>query len=192
MAIVDQLATLKTSEAVAGLEVGERLAQLIATNDSTTIAALKALAVNSSDIAFWTSVQAAVTAYTGGGASGPTWTKYTVSTADLGDSNPTQAITLFTASAEEIIDNVIIKHSAQFTGPALNTCTVEVGVSGDTEKYAPAFDLTQAVAASARESTNVVDIEPSSVAVQALVTADINVDLLTAGSVDIWVQHGTL
>ena len=187
MAVRDQLATLQRTAAEVGFEDGEVLSLLMAQNDTAQIAAMKALATLSEDIAWWDGFEANVGAMFGGG-----WTKYTLSTDDLTAAALTQSITLYTTGTEEIISGAIIKHSVAFSDGGAPTVSVEVGVSGETDRYSPPYDIAQAVSDTARQATNVLDLEPSPIAIEALFTSSVNVDTLTTGSVDIWVKSGTV
>jgi hypothetical protein len=96
-------------------------------------------------------------------AAGPTWTKYTVGHAALQAAATSNNITLFTLPAAGIIHEVKVKHSTAFSGGAIASYTVKVGITGTLGKYLAAFDEIEAVSTGA------------------------NLDQSTAGSVDIWV-----
>lgn len=190
MAIIEQLKTLPETADVQGLDLSGLLLSLILQNDVTTLTALRALAVKIEDIAFWDSVLADVPAVHGGN-----WEKFTVDYAtDLTAAADNQAVSLITLPANTAIDTVYVKHSAQFAGPGLTSMTVKVGVSGDTEKYAPAFDVWQAASNTAKLSSNVYDVEPASVDLEALFEGNGGSDFstLTGGSCDIYVKHSAL
>ena len=97
--------------------------------------------------------------------------------------------TLFSLIAGGIIEAIKIKHSTAFAGASITAYTIEVGISGTTEKYAQAFDVLQAVGATVFQLTEGVGSESHGAAVNILVTArstGANLSASTAGVVDIW------
>lgn len=126
----------------------------------------------------------------------PTWTKYTVTEADLNAlSGSSDFVALLTLGAKTLIHSVVIKHSAAFTGGTVSACTVSVGISGTPLKYAPAFNIFQAPGNTVFQTSSVVGMEnygAGTVIRASFVTTGDTLANLTAGSVDIWVLAGTL
>jgi len=78
-------------------------------------------------------------------ASVPRWVKYTKTFADLTAASLTNEIELFQLPAGGVIHAVKIKSTTPFTGGSISAYTVEVGINGNTDKYAAAFDVWPAV-----------------------------------------------
>lgn len=118
------------------------------------------------------------------------WTKYTVDESDFTATAGQESITLYATLAGEVIHAVKIKHSEAFAGGAVADFTVEVGIAGNTNKYAAAFDVFQAVGDTTFSITGTVGAESHAAGVAILCTgtcASDDVADATAGSVDIWV-----
>lgn len=125
----------------------------------------------------------------------PAWTKYTVTYAQFGAPSFTSDIQLFSLGARQTIHAVVIKHSASFTGGAIATYTLSVGIAGTLAKYASAFNVFQAPGNTVLQSSGGTFTEntgaATSVRVQAVCTGA-NLLQATAGSADIWVLTSTL
>ncbi len=120
----------------------------------------------------------------------PSWRQITVAETAFTAAATSEAITLFTLGAGEVIHAVKIKHSASFTGGTLSAFTVEVGISGSSTKYASAFDVFQAAADTTFQLTDVVDSEDHGSGTTIEITArSVGDDVgdATAGSLDVWV-----
>lgn len=122
----------------------------------------------------------------------PYWRKYTVGYADLADSSMTHDIELFLLPPGGIVHGVKIKHSEAFDGPDLSALTLSVGVAGELDRYADAFDVFQAVDDEAFDVSDKGLIGEThlaggqSVRVAAAATGA-QLDALTAGAATIWV-----
>lgn len=68
-------------------------------------------------------------------------------------------LALFTLGPGEKIESVTIKHDVSFTGGAIAAYTISVGIVGNYVKYAPAFDVFQAVAATTFQDSNLPNFE---------------------------------
>lgn len=126
----------------------------------------------------------------------PKWTKYTVAHTALQAAATTNDVELFSLAAQEIIHAVAIKHSEAFAGGSISAYTVSVGIAGEADRYADAYDVFQAVAATTFDVNGPgLSLEnfgaATSVRVFAVATGD-DLDQSTAGSVDIWVLASTL
>lgn len=117
------------------------------------------------------------------------WTKYTKAYTDFSTAALSNSLTLFSLTAKSIIHAIKIKHSASFSGGAIATYTVQVGVSGDAS-LASAFNVKQAT------GTKVIQLshdlyegdETGSTTIQVTAVATgANLNAASAGSVDIWV-----
>ena len=126
---------------------------------------------------------------------GPAWTKYTVSHAALQTAATTNNITLYTAAANTMIHQVLIKQSTAFAGTSITAYTVSIGITGDLTKFATDYDVFQVVSDTARSITQVNDIPSFSgttlIKIQATSTGA-NLSASTAGSVDVWVLASLL
>lgn len=103
----------------------------------------------------------------------------------------TNSITLFSLIAAGIIHETKIKHSVAFSGAAIASVTVSVGISGTNDKYASAFDVLQAVSATAFELSDSLGSESHTAATNITITAvssGTNLSALSAGSVDVWAK----
>lgn len=131
---------------------------------------------------------------TGAAAGDPNlgWTKTTIAASALSAAATSEQVAVVTIPANDVVRSVYIKHSSAFTGGGAASCTVSVGLAGNADLLAPAFDIFQAPGATVfqiTDATNVVG-SGSATGVIAEFTCDINVDQLAAGggSVDIWVK----
>ena len=89
------------------------------------------------------------------------------------------------------LDSVIIKHNTAFSGGTSTAYTVEVGLTGNTNQYAAAFDTFQATGNTVRSVTNVMDVPNFGATTDVIITARSTGDTLdniTAGSVDIYIR----
>lgn len=125
-----------------------------------------------------------------GGATVPTWRKFTILETALTGASTTEDEALFTASQLEKILGVCIKHSAAFTGGGLTTFTVSVGLAGDVEFYSDPQNIFQVPGDTVKLDTNTFGSQTMASGGHAIIahfisTGD-NVVAATAGSVDIW------
>ena len=114
----------------------------------------------------------------------PQWQTYTVSYSSF-TSGASQSITLFSLPAGAVIHNVIIAHTASFSGGSISAYTLSAGILGSTTKYASAFDVHQAPGGNVGQISNYVDYENSGSATNILVTATStggNLSTATTGS----------
>ena len=122
------------------------------------------------------------------------WHKYTKTFSDLSAASPTNNITLFSLPAGGLIHMVKIKHSVAFSGGGLTTYTISLGITGTLDKYASAFDVFQAAAATTFQISEIVGSESHTAAtdIKIAAAASGNLNLAAAGSVDVWVNFGIL
>lgn len=118
------------------------------------------------------------------------WTKYTIAETAFTESATSEDIELFSLAAKQMIEKIVIKHSAAFTGGTLSAFTLSVGIVGDLTKYAAAFDVFQAIGATVFQLSETAGIEnfgdSTSIRLAAVSTGDDVVNANT-GSVDVWV-----
>jgi hypothetical protein len=123
------------------------------------------------------------------------WTKYTVLYSDLSTAATTNNITLLTLAIKGKIEGLVVKHSTAFSGGALSSYKIDVGIVGELDRYLSQFDVFQAVSNSAFNSVDLNEI-PSFLATTAIkikaTSVGANLSAATAGSVDIWVKTATL
>ena len=126
---------------------------------------------------------------------GSTWRKFTKTYTNLSAAATTNDIEILSLAAKQVIEAVVIKHSAAFTGGAIIAYTVSVGITGNLTKYAGAFDVFQAPGNTVFQISSVVGMENYGAATSIRLAATSTVGLLnaaTAGSVDVWIKTSLL
>lgn len=101
------------------------------------------------------------------------------------------SINLFQLVAAGIITAFQVKQSAAFTGPGILTCTVELGILGNTAKYSAPFDILQAPGDTVYQLNAGPFEENAGAATQIIITArttGANLNALTTGALDVWAQ----
>lgn len=96
---------------------------------------------------------------------------------------------LFNLPAAGVIQGVIIKASAAFTGALITAVTAEVGIVGTTDKYAGAFDVLQAVGDTVFSITQVFSSENFAAATAINITlrsTGANLSALATGALSVW------
>lgn len=105
------------------------------------------------------------------------------------------ASTVATVTARQLPANrslfaVIMKHSTSFTGALLSAVRADVGISGDPTKFINAFNVQQATAASAQDSSLVLYYPAALTDIQVRVTGvGANLSALTQGSLVLYFQE---
>ena len=118
----------------------------------------------------------------------PQWRSFTVGYAALSAAALTNTIELMSLAAGEMIHNVVISHTASFTGGAISAYTVGVGIIGTLTKYANNFDVFQAPASNLGQVSATAGMEDKVSATSIKITATsvgANLNAATAGSVQI-------
>lgn len=125
--------------------------------------------------------------------------KVTIPKASLTAAGLTQAVPVITLPANAVVTGIRIKHSEVFAAENMTALTVSVGIAGTATAYANAFNILQAVSATALEDTALFKgVSAASHAVIATFTAeganlgDGEATALTTGSVDIYVHYFVL
>lgn len=123
------------------------------------------------------------------------WTKITKSYTDFATAGLTNDIEVFSLPTRGVIQKVVVKHTTAFSGGAIASYTVSVGISGNFTKYAAAFDVFQATGNTTFGFNNLQNMENfgSTTSIRAQATATgANLDQATQGSVDIYVLYSVL
>ena len=83
----------------------------------------------------------------------PAWFRVRKAYSDFTAAATTESIELYSLPAGAVIHAVIQKHSASFTGGSISAYTTSVGITGTLAKYAAAFNVFQAAAATTFQLT---------------------------------------
>lgn len=121
----------------------------------------------------------------------PRWRKVTIPYTSLSSGSSVFAITALTLQAGEGIDTVILHHTTAFSGGAVSAYTVEVGQSGNSDKYSVSFDVFQASGNTVRDTSSVMDVPNFGATTDVIVTARSTgaaLSAATAGSVDVYIR----
>ena len=121
----------------------------------------------------------------------PRWRKFTFTDSSFSAAATTFGVIAFQLATAEGVDKVIVKHNTAFTGGTLTLYSVEVGIAGDANRLAGAFDIFQAPAGTYSQITNITDVPDFSSTTDVTVTATStggNLDQASAGSVDVYVR----
>lgn len=123
------------------------------------------------------------------------WQKYTVaytSWSALG-ATATGAVTLWSISADEVVDAYAIKHSAAFSGTSITAAVVRLGKTGDDSAYTDDFSVFAAPSSTNNQLTETLACEFSTTSF--IVTLSLTGGLLSqlsAGSLDIYVRRSII
>jgi hypothetical protein len=124
------------------------------------------------------------------------WRKWTITDSDLAAGTDTLDAPLFTAGPLDKIEGAVVKHSEAFTGGALGSLTVSIGVVDAEEFYSPAHSVFVAPDDLVFQDTNVFGSYTMAsgghtVVAHFTATGD-DLASATTGSVDIWIKTSTL
>jgi hypothetical protein len=120
----------------------------------------------------------------------PKWFKYTVTHTALQAAATSNDIELLSLPAGGVIHAVKTKHSVAFSGGAIATYTVSVGIAGTLAKYSSAFNVFQAIGNTVFQMSSTLGSENHGAVTSirvAAVSSGANLNASAAGSVDIWV-----
>lgn len=111
----------------------------------------------------------------------------TLSYEDFSAAGLTRTVTVRTLAANRTLFSILVKHNTAFSGGSVSAVTLDIGISGDDDRFITSFSVSQAVSASAQDS--IITVYYPAVATDITVTAtsvggDLNT--LTAGSVDLY------
>jgi hypothetical protein len=119
----------------------------------------------------------------------PQWKKITKSYSDFSTGALTNTIDLIALPAKAIITGCVVKHSTLFSGGLIATYTISVGITGTLAKYAVAFDVNQAVSATASGVNILSGFEYGATTIKATAVSTVGqLNAATQGSVDIYLK----
>lgn len=128
-------------------------------------------------------------------ANSTTWTAYTLDFSDFSDPSSGTTIELETLDGGDVIDGVVVKHTVSFVGGSATGVNVSIGPSGDVSRYVNSFDVNRAVAASAFEAVQLLEVPnfaaTTVLAIRAVCLGD-DLDNLTGGSLNVYLRRGNL
>lgn len=114
----------------------------------------------------------------------------TISYTALQTSSTVNTVVARTLPSNRSLFALIMKHSASFTGALISAVRADVGISGDPTKFINAFDVLQATAASAQDSSLVLYYPATSTDIQVRVTSvGANLSALAQGSLVLYFQE---
>lgn len=126
----------------------------------------------------------------------PSWIKITKTYSDLAAASTTNNIEVYSLPASSVIHNVVVKHTVAFAGGGISAYTVSVGITSTLDKYALAFNVFQAVAATTLALAllpGMENIGGSATSIRLAATStSANLNAATQGSVDVWLLVSTL
>ncbi len=79
------------------------------------------------------------------------WTKFTISQSQLASAGTTNDIELFVLPANGVFHGYVIAHTQAFGGGAITDYFISLGTTADAQRYAPGFDVFQAVGPTVRQ-----------------------------------------
>jgi hypothetical protein len=140
-----------------------------------------------------TPVVVTTTSFTQPGGTPQVWVKYTKAFGDFTDAGLFKELALYTLPIGGVIHAIKTKHSVAFSGGGAAVATVEVGIAGDTDRYAPAFNVFQAVAANTFQyaTVNMSENHTATTAMTVTLRSNVALNTLAAGSVTIWLLIST-
>lgn len=124
------------------------------------------------------------------------WVRTTFDTDDFAEFAGTSgAIKLLTLKPRQAVHGVLIRPTSQWAATGLASLTLSVGVAGDLDRYAPAYNVAVAPGSTVHQFSSLVGLEdmasPTELRLAAVATGA-NLADLTAGIVDIRILLGTL
>lgn len=130
------------------------------------------------------------------GAGGPTveavpiWVKYSFAYTDFSAAATTQTISLLSLPIGGCVEGIQVFETIQFAGSGLGLCNVSCGDPAAVDSLSPAWDLFAAYDATRiqRPPIDVIYSQAATTALTVTVTADINLNLLTAGAFSVWLK----
>ncbi len=124
----------------------------------------------------------------------PQWIKITRGFASLAAASTTPTFSMYTLPIAGVIHAVKIKHSTAFSGGGVTSYKVSVGISGNNTKYhGLSNELAGAPSGTNMTIASTVGQEDHGATADIIVavTCNVNTNLATAGSVDIWILVST-
>ncbi len=131
--------------------------------------------------------------YTASGATGvstetaQTMIPITLTYANFQTGALTNTVTARTLPGNRMLSVIVIKHSVAFAGGAISSVRLDVGISGDDDKFITQFSVSQAVSDSAQDSSLAVYYPAAATGITVKATAvGANLSALSAGSVTLY------
>jgi hypothetical protein len=115
----------------------------------------------------------------------PIWTKYLVTHTDLQNASLTNFINIGTLEQKQVLQAVVIAPTTQVLGTGITSYSLSLGVTGETERFAPLHDYFGAVTGTSHRVFNLVDIPDFTASSSLRLTAvseGANLDQTTAGA----------
>jgi len=128
----------------------------------------------------------------------PVWTKYSLTHTDLAAASTSNTIQLFSLPAKGIIHTVILKSTTQFSGGAISSYVIAVGIQGNLTKYSDGtYDVTTAVSGTffqlgVSQPPQPEDFGSATSIKIAAVSVGANLDQASAGALDVYVETSLL
>ena len=111
----------------------------------------------------------------------------TLAYSDFAAASLTSTVTARTLASNRTLFSLIVKHSTAFAGSGISSVVLDIGIVGDSDKFITSFSVSQAVSATAQDSTLTVYYPGVATAITVTATAiGANLSALTQGSVDIY------
>jgi len=111
----------------------------------------------------------------------------TLSYEDFTAAGLTREVTVRTLAANRTLFSILVKHNTAFSGGSISSVSLDIGITGDADRFITSFSISQAVSATAQDSVLTVYYPGVATAITVTATAiggDLNT--LTAGSVDLY------
>ncbi len=122
----------------------------------------------------------------------PDWRKFNFTYADFSVAGLTKTISLFSLVSGGCIEGIQILETTIFAGPGLGLANVSAGDPAGVDSLTPGilWDLFVAYDAARiyRTPIDVIYTEAAATALTLTMTADINLNLLTAGAFSVWLK----
>lgn len=123
----------------------------------------------------------------------PTWLKITKTFTDFATAGLTNSITIYSLPAKGIIHAVQLNPSTVFSGGAIASYTISVGIVGTVAKYAAATNVFTGATLPAISVLPGIESIGSATDIKATAISTVaNLDAATQGSVDIWLLVSVL
>lgn len=120
----------------------------------------------------------------------PKWYLFTKEYAHFSADNTTNSIALFTLPAGGCIQAVVIHHTTAFSGGSISAYIISVGIAGEVNRYASAFDVFSTTAPANLQNSSGFSFENLSEDTDVIATATStggNLSVAVAGSVNIYI-----
>jgi hypothetical protein len=124
--------------------------------------------------------------------------KVTKSYSDFLSASLTKSVDIYTLQPKEVVKNVLLKHNTLFSGVGIVSLAISVGISTSVSKYIAPKSVTGAPSgvnfATFVTSTpqSPIDFSASTIIIANAISVGANLSLLTTGTVDIYLEIGTL